>query len=213
MSMFDDKVKDQLKQILSQMKEKVEIVFVTQEFECNACRDTRAFVEEVVSLSDKLSLRVLDFIKDQKAREELGVDKNPALVILDARGKNTGMKFYGLPGGYEINSFMQSLIEASGHKEALPDEVSKRIDSINKAIHIQVFISLGCPYCPQAVSTAHRLALENDRVQADMVESATFPHVANKYNVTGVPKIVINETKELVGAHPITAFLDVIEGL
>ncbi len=213
MALFDEKVTGQLKQILSQMKEKVEIVFVTQEIECPSCRDTREFLEEVVSLSDKLSIRILDFVKDQKAREELGVDKIPAMAILDNKGNNTGMKFYGLPGGYEINSFMQSILEASGHKEVLSGEVADRIAAIGKDIHIQVFISLGCPYCPQAVSTAHRLALENDRIKADMIETSTFPHVAHKYDVSGVPKIVINETHELVGAHPVNAFLDVIEKL
>ncbi len=60
----------------------------------------------MVSFSDKLTLKVLDFVKDQKAREALGVDKIPAMVILDGKGSNTGMKFYGLPGGYEINSFL-----------------------------------------------------------------------------------------------------------
>ncbi len=213
MALFDEKVTGQLKQILSQMKEKVEVVFVTQEIECPACKNTREFLEEVVSFSDKLKSKTLDFVKDQKAREELGVDKIPALVIVDGKGGNTGMKFYGLPGGYEINSFLQSLLEASGHKEALPGEVADRIAAIKKDVHIQVFVSLGCPYCPQAVSTAHRLALESSHVKADMIESSTFPHVANKYDVSSVPKIIINETHELIGSHPISALLAVIEGL
>jgi len=213
MALFDEKVTGQLKEILSQMKETVEVAFVTQEIECPACKGTREFLEEVVSLSDKLSFKTLDFVKDQKAREELGVDKIPAMVIVDGKGGNTGMKFYGLPGGYEINSFLQSLLEASGQKEALPGEVADRIAAIKKDVHIQVFVSLGCPYCSQAVSTAHRLALENSHVKADMVESSTFPHVANKYDVSSVPKIIINETHELIGNHPINALLAVIEGL
>ncbi len=44
-----------------------------------------------------------------------------------------------------------------------------------------------------------------------MVEASTFPHLANKYNVSGVPKIIINETHELTGAHPVAGFLDEIE--
>jgi len=46
-----------------------------------------------------------------------------------------------------------------------------------------------------------------------MVESSTFQQLAIKYNVSSVPKIVINETHEFVGAQPVSAFLDQIEKL
>jgi len=61
--------------------------------------------------------------------------------------------------------------------------------------------------------TAHRLALENSHVRADMVESNSFVPLSIKYQVSGVPKTVINETNDLVGAQPITALLDEIEKL
>jgi len=211
MALFDQKIQDQLKQVLGQMKERVNLVFVTQEFECGSCSDTRQFVEEITGLSDKLSLTVYDFQKDGDKVKSYGVDKIPAIVLLDADNKDRGIRFYGLPGGYEINSFMQSILEVSGHGEELPVGIKDRIGKIKKDIHIQVFVSLGCPYCPNAVSTAHRLALENDKITADMVEASTFPHLANKYNVSGVPKIIINETHELTGAHPVAGFLDEIE--
>jgi protein-disulfide isomerase len=46
-----------------------------------------------------------------------------------------------------------------------------------------------------------------------MIECGTFPELADKYNVSGVPKIVINETNELVGNQPIDMFLDTIDKL
>jgi len=63
------------------------------------------------------------------------------------------------------------------------------------------------------VSTAHRIALESAKVKADMVESSTFPHLAQLYNVTGVPMTVINEKHSLVGAQPLPALIDLIEKL
>jgi len=63
------------------------------------------------------------------------------------------------------------------------------------------------------VSTAHRLALESPHVRADMVDTGTFPQLAVKYDVSSVPKIVINEKHELLGAQPIEEFLKVIEKL
>ncbi len=49
---------------------------------------------------------------------------------------------------------------------------------------------------------AHRLAIESDWIRADMVEATEFPHLANKYQVYGVPRTVINETIHIEGAVP-----------
>ena len=49
---------------------------------------------------------------------------------------------------------------------------------------------------------AHRLAMESEWITADMVEATEFPHLANKYEVYGVPRTVINETLHVEGAVP-----------
>jgi predicted DsbA family dithiol-disulfide isomerase len=52
------------------------------------------------------------------------------------------------------------------------------------------------------VVLAHRLAMESEWITADMVEATEFPHLANKYQVYGVPRTVINETFHIEGAVP-----------
>ena len=49
---------------------------------------------------------------------------------------------------------------------------------------------------------AHNLALASEWIQADMVEANDFPHLANKYQVYGVPRTVINEVIHMEGAYP-----------
>ena len=44
-----------------------------------------------------------------------------------------------------------------------------------------------------------------------MVESIEFPHLANKYNVYGVPRTVINEETHLEGAAPEPLFVAKIQ--
>ena len=44
------------------------------------------------------------------------------------------------------------------------------------------------------------MAMENDRIRADVVEVQEFPQIAQKYRVMGVPKTVINETTQFIGA-------------
>lgn len=47
---------------------------------------------------------------------------------------------------------------------------------------------------------AHKLAMASELISADMVEAMEFPHLANKYQVYGVPRTVINEVIHIVGA-------------
>jgi alkyl hydroperoxide reductase subunit AhpF len=75
-------------------------------------------------------------------------------------------------------------------------------------VHFQVFVTRTCPYCPGAVRLAHRMAMENDLIRADMVEANEFPELSNRYSVMSVPRTVINEDHYFVGVLPEAAFLE-----
>lgn len=76
------------------------------------------------------------------------------------------------------------------------------MDNLAKPVHMQVFVTPTCPYCPQAVILAHQMAFYSDKVKADMVEISEYPHLAQKYNVQGVPRTTINENWYQEGAAP-----------
>lgn len=213
MAIFNDDVRQKLTEILTGLKEEVNIAFFTQEYECASCRDAHAFAEEFAELSDKIKLETFEFVQDKAEAEKYGVDKIPAMVLLDKDKKDYGVRFYGIPGGYEINSFLTALNEISGNRDELPAELRKRIQAIDKDVHIQVFVTATCPYCPGAVVTGHRLAMENPHIKADMVDATAYPELSIKYGVRGVPKIVINEDRDLVGNQPVTEFLRILEDL
>ena len=213
MAVLDEQSQSQIKNVLGSMLNPVKVVMFTQEFECPTCRDTKDFIGEMCSLSDKIIFETKSFTEDKEYADKLGVDKIPAIILLDHKDTDHGIRFFGPPGGYEINSFIKALLEVSGRGEDLGKETEERINAIDKDVHIQVFISLGCPHCPGAVSKAHMLASKNSKIKADMVEGSVFPHIINKYNVSSVPKIVINETKELLGDVPLDMILKEIESL
>lgn len=213
MSILPDGIKSDLKMVLAELKDDVNIEFFTQEFECYMCKENRELVYDVAALNDKIKVKVNDFSYDLNRAEELGVDKIPAMVLLDKNNKDNGVKFFGIPAGYELNSLVKSILEVSGVKDDLPEHIMKRIKAIDKPVHIQVFVSLTCPYCPPAVVAAHRLALENEMIKADMVEISTFVYLANKYNITGVPQTIINDTVVIDGAQSLENIIDEIEKL
>ena len=57
---------------------------------------------------------------------------------------------------------------------------------------------------------AHAFAVANPNVKAEIVEASEFPEVSRRYQVMGVPKTVINDKSEFVGAVPDEIFLNAI---
>lgn len=109
--------------------------------------------------------------------------------------------------GYEFASLIHAIKTVSSKSSALSTETKEQLKTMSKPVHIQVFITLTCPYCPIAVQLAHEMAMESTLITSDMVEATEFPHLTHKYNVAAVPKTVINETTEFEGALPESEFL------
>ena len=85
---------------------------------------------------------------------------------------------------------------------------------IDKKIDIKVFIGLGCPHCPGAVISAHTLAKYNPKIKGIMVESSSYIELSKKFNISSVPRIIINDGEiDLLGNQPLDVILKAIENL
>ncbi len=51
------------------------------------------------------------------------------------------------------------------------------------------------------------MAAANEKIRADAIEATEFMDLSRKYRVTGVPKTIVNETVEILGALPEDAFV------
>jgi len=187
------------------LKDEVRILMFTQENECPFCKQARELAEEVGAFSNKIKVEVYDFVKDSEKAKKYQIDKVPAIAVLGK--KDHGIRFYGLAYGYEFKPFTESIINVSRGATDLSEEIKKKLASIKKPVHIQVFVSLTCPYCPLVTSLAHKFAVESDLIRADMIDVGEFPYLGQKYSVMGVPKTVINEKTEFVGAVPEELFV------
>jgi len=199
---LDDQIKTELTKQLSVLTKNVKMIFFTQELECQYCRETKAILTELSEVSDKLILEIKNFVADKADAEKYGVDKIPATVLLDENDKDYGIKFYGIPSGYEFASLLEDIKMLGTGKTGFGEEFESHVKNIKDEVHIQVFVTPTCPYCPQAVITAHKFAYLNDKIKSDMVEATEFPHLSQKYNVHGVPRTVINENTFIEGAAP-----------
>jgi len=183
----------------------VKLIMFTQEHECDYCRETRQILEEVAGLSPLLSVEVRDFVADASVAETYGVDKIPAIVpvrLEDGQEVTYGIRYFGIPSGYEFMSLLEGIKLVSNGQLGLSQATLDRLAKLEGPLHLQVFVTPTCPYCPRAVVLAHQLAFANAKVTADMVEATEFPHLSYKYQVMGVPRTVINEDIHIEGAVP-----------
>ncbi|MFA6530421.1 MAG: thioredoxin family protein [Candidatus Micrarchaeia archaeon] len=202
MPILDEKTTSKAKEMLSEMEGEVTILFFKSQSNQEYCVQTEALVNEVKSLSGKIRLEVFELDKDSgKAKAaEFKVERAPAIILLGKEKRF--VRFFGVPTGYEFSTFLSDILDVSKSLPKLPPDLIERIRKIDFPVHIQVFITPTCPYCPGAVKVAHDFALINPNVTGDMVEATEFPELSEKYSVMGVPKTIINETLELVGAYP-----------
>ena len=213
MAMISDRDRKAVGDRLGKLAGPVKLVVFTQEMECQFCRETRELAEELAALAGKIEVEVRDFVKDEAEARKLGVDKIPAIAVLDGAGKDHGIRFYGIPAGYEFVSLLEAIEMVSRGESGVSVAGKEKLKSLKKPLHLQVFVTPTCPYCPRAVVLAFRLAMESPLVSASMVEATEFPHLANKHGVSGVPHTVIGDSEQpMIGAYPEAAALEVILG-
>lgn len=206
MALLQDKDREYLKNEFLKLKNDVKLILFTQEQDCTYCNDEKMLVDELASLSSKIKVEQYDYAAQSDKKDHYKIDKFPALIIEGA--KDYGIRYYGIPAGYEFASVIEDIMDVSEGVTNLSENSKTKLKTINKPVRIQVFVTPSCPYCPKAVRTAHKIAIENEFVTADMVEATEFPDVSNKYSVQSVPKTVVNDNVEFVGALPEDQFID-----
>jgi glutaredoxin-like protein len=208
--MLRDSDKTEVRERLKGMKEPVSIFFFTQQLVgmCRTCVETEQLLKEVSPLSDKLSLEIRNFVTDVEDVSRFGIDKIPAICPVGE--KDHGIRIYGIPSGYEFMTMLETFLHLSTRESGVSEKTMMELKTLAKPVHLQVFVTPTCPYCPRAAVMAVQLSMASDLISCAIVKISEFPHLAQKYGVMGVPKIVINETHAFEGALPENLFVEQI---
>ena len=204
--MLDKRTADKAKEVLGDLDKKVKLLTFTQEIECTYCSQNVELVGDIAGLSDRISHEVYELENSEEQSRRYGIDKIPAIVVT-ADGEDYGIRFFGIPSGYEFVSILDAIRMVSTGSHGLSEDTVSKISGIVGPVHIQVFVTPTCPYCPRSVTLAHRLAYLSKEVTSDMVEAIEFPHLAQLYSVAGGPRSVINEDTFIEGAVPEKVFV------
>jgi len=195
-----------LRESFAAMTRPVRLLFFTQTLGCETCLQTRQILDELPPLSDRIVVEEVNLILEPDRASQYGIDRAPAVVLLgeDEQGemRDSRIRFLGAPGGYEFISLVEAVLLVGGRPSSLSAENLARVAAVEQPLTIRVFTTPTCPHCPRAVTLAHEMAFAGPNVTAIAVEATEFPDLARRYMVTGVPKTVVNETVEILGALP-----------
>ncbi len=213
--MLNDEIAAQVKGVLDEnLTHPVKILFFEGGENCDYCQQTRQLLEEIVPLSDKISMDVYDVKESPDIAASYRIDKTPAIVLgAEENGKVTdyGIRFYGIPAGHEFTSLVNEIILVSKRDFGLKPATREFLKTLDREIRLQVFVTPTCPYCPRAVTMAHAMALENPLVKADMIELTEFMELSARYQVQGVPHTAINDGGfAMIGSGPEEMLVDEI---
>ena len=133
-----DKDREAVRKELLKLTGPVKLVVFSQELEAaELCRQNEALVREVAELSDKITVEVLNPAIDRDRATAYGIDQVPAIVVEGAR--NYGLRFLGIPAGYEFSNLLDSMIIASSGETGLSEATKTSLGSLTTDVEIKVF--------------------------------------------------------------------------
>ena len=139
MGLLSDQEAREIRQQLQAMVNPVELIHFTQERNLEYGQETRTLLQEVASLSDKLSLRIHDYLRDQDEVAAYKIDKVPATVVRNA--KDYGIRFYGLPAGYGFVNLLDALVTVSRGDSGLSQATKEKLKTLWPPVHLEVFVT------------------------------------------------------------------------
>lgn len=208
-ALLNDALRGQIATVLGRMENNVTLVTIVDPTNEKSI-ELRDLVIDIADLGDKLEAVVKTKGEDAALEAKVNADKFPVVAFLDKDGNYAGVKFHGVPGGHELNSFLLAIYNLAGPGQALDTSVLEAIKAVDKKVNIKVAVSLSCHLCPDVVVGAQRIAIENPNVEAEMLDIANFPELKTKHKVMSVPCMIVNDEKVTFGSKSIQDMLNFI---
>ena len=138
MAILNARDEEEVRKQFQQLNDPVKLVVFSQSLAAaDLCAENEQLVREVAGLSDKISVEVLNLAIDRGRAEAYGVDQVPAIVVEGAR--DYGIRFYGVPTGYEFSNLIDAIVLVSTGEPALSDETKAALAGLDADVDIKVF--------------------------------------------------------------------------
>ena len=108
---------------------------------CETCADAEALMKEVAALSDQIHLEIIDVSTRRVEAEQWGISYVPTSSVGPGE-EDAGVRFQGLPDGYEFTSFVETLASAgSENGHGLAPETIEALAALPADVDIKTFVT------------------------------------------------------------------------
>ncbi len=208
--LLNDTLRNQLKGILAKIENNISLVSIVDESNSKSL-ELRDLVLDICDLSNKVSSIIYRKGENPEMEDKVHANKYPIVALLDKNGNYSGVKFHGVPGGHELNSFILAIYNLAGPGQALNEDILNKIKSIDKQINIKVAVSLSCHVCPEVVTAAQRIAIENPNIETEMLDLSNFKDIKDKHKIMSVPALIINDSKVYFGGKKLEDIVQLLK--
>ena len=208
--LLNDGLRSQLKGVLARLEKNVTLVSIVDESNSKSI-ELRDLILDIADLDERVNAEIYNKGENVEVENKIHADKYPVVALLDSDKKYSGVKFHGVPGGHELNSFILAIYNLGSAGQQISEETLNNIKKIDKDINIKVCVSLSCHLCPDVVVSSQRIAIENEKVQAEMIDISNFKEIKDKFKVMSVPAIIVNDEQIYFGAKKIDEIINLIK--
>jgi glutaredoxin-like protein len=139
--LFTPEEEVEIKKRLNEIENDVKLILFTQSLNCESCPETETLLRELANLSDKLTLEIFNPHVDREKAEQYNVTQTPTLILEGER--DYGIRFLGMPGGYEFASLLEDLIAVGKRSSGLSEESRQKIQGVTEPLNLKVFVTPG----------------------------------------------------------------------
>ncbi|WP_133015208.1 FAD-dependent oxidoreductase [Clostridium cuniculi] len=208
--LLNDGLRAQLKGVLARLEKNVTLVSIVDESNSKSI-ELRDLILDIADLDERVSAEIYNKGENIEVENKINADKYPVVALLDNNKKYSGVKFHGVPGGHELNSFILAIYNLGSAGQQISEDTLNNIKKIDKDINIKVCVSLSCHLCPDVVVSSQRIAIENEKVEAEMIDISNFKEIKDKFKVMSVPAIIVNDEQIYFGAKKIDEIINIIK--
>ena len=140
-SLLNKKDGELARTMLSSLRNMAHLVLFLEDDGCRECGRTERLLKELAELSPRLSLETLSLEEDAGRARELGIDKVPGIAILDGGKKSPGIRYYGVPLGFEFEAFLEAIVNTAHGSPGLQPETVAALSHVKKPVTITVFVA------------------------------------------------------------------------
>lgn len=209
-ALLNDALRGQIQGVLARFENNISLVSIVDESNKNSL-ELRDLVLDIADLGDKVNAEIYKKGENPDMEAKIHADKFPIVAILNKSVEYTGVKFHGVPGGHELNSFLIAMYNVAGPGQQISESVLNDIKSIDKKLNIKVGVSLSCHVCPDVVMAAQRIAIENPNVETEMLDLSHFPELKDKHKIMSVPAIIVNDSKVYFGGKKLEEIVSLLK--